>query len=106
MAVRAVACSSCRIWEIRKTSTVCGGYTCEKCIQLQLLTDCVRELELDALRIIRGAENIIDKSYNEVSVKGPDRVEFVKCVQENFLNHYVEGPTQEDATLDLLLGNE
>eukprot|EP00061_Rhincodon_typus_P004678 g23167.t1 len=68
MAVRAVAYPSCRIWEIRETSSVPGGYTCEKCTELPLLTDCVTELELelDSLRIIRGSENIIDKSYSEV----------------------------------------
>eukprot|EP00061_Rhincodon_typus_P007516 g29281.t1 len=38
--------------------------------------------------------------------KRPDRVEFVKCVQENFRHQYVEGRTREGATLDLLLGNE
>eukprot|EP00061_Rhincodon_typus_P019053 g48492.t1 len=64
MAVRAVAYSSCRKWEIRETSSVPGGYTCEKCTWLQLLIDCFREL--DALKIIRGIKNIIDKSYSEV----------------------------------------
>eukprot|EP00061_Rhincodon_typus_P017086 g45628.t1 len=55
MTVRAVVCSSCRMWGIRETSSVPGGYTCEKRTQLQLLTDRIREreLELDALRIIR-----------------------------------------------------
>eukprot|EP00061_Rhincodon_typus_P014873 g42228.t1 len=68
MAVRAVACSSCRMWEIRETSSVPGGYSCEKGTWLQLLTNRIRELELelDALRIIRGAESIVDKSYSEV----------------------------------------
>eukprot|EP00061_Rhincodon_typus_P015193 g42731.t1 len=68
MAVRTVACSSCKMWEIRETSSVHGDYTCEKCTWMQLLTDCIRELELElnALRIIRGTENIIDKSDNEV----------------------------------------
>eukprot|EP00061_Rhincodon_typus_P007822 g29894.t1 len=70
MAVRAVACSSCRRWEIRETSSVPGGCTCEKCTRLQLLTDCVGELELEqnTLRIIGGLENIIDKSYSEVVI--------------------------------------
>eukprot|EP00061_Rhincodon_typus_P012118 g37644.t1 len=54
------------MWEIRETSNVPGGYTFDKCTLLQLLMDRVRELELDALRIIQGAENIIDKGYREV----------------------------------------
>eukprot|EP00061_Rhincodon_typus_P000018 g10089.t1 len=70
MAVGAVACSSCRMREIRETSSFPGDYTCEKCARLYFLTDREREreleLELDALRIIQDAENIIDKSYSEV----------------------------------------
>eukprot|EP00061_Rhincodon_typus_P010433 g34717.t1 len=61
---------SCRMWEIRETSSGPAGYTCEKCKWLHLLTDLIRELELelDALRIVRDAENIIDKSYSEVVI--------------------------------------
>eukprot|EP00061_Rhincodon_typus_P016641 g44963.t1 len=55
-----MACFSCRMWEIRETSSVPGGYACEKFTRLQRLTDHIRELELDALRIIQGAENTIE----------------------------------------------
>jgi len=58
MADGAVQCSSCRMWDVRDPTSVFADFTCRKCIQLQLLTDHVRELELelDELRIIREAE--------------------------------------------------
>eukprot|EP00061_Rhincodon_typus_P000203 g10896.t1 len=68
MEARAVACSSCGIWEVRVTTSVPSDFTCKKCIQLQLLTNRVRELELelDELQIIRKAEGVIERSYKEV----------------------------------------
>ncbi|XP_072928743.1 uncharacterized protein [Hemitrygon akajei] len=65
--VRAVVCSVCGMWEVRVNTVVPDDYTCNRCIQLQLLSDRVRELEqeLDELRIIREAEAEIDKSYRE-----------------------------------------
>eukprot|EP00061_Rhincodon_typus_P005644 g25413.t1 len=68
MEARAVACSSCRMWEVRVTAGIPSDFTCEKCTQLQLLKNRVRkpELELDELRIIREAEGVIERSYREV----------------------------------------
>eukprot|EP00061_Rhincodon_typus_P006328 g26864.t1 len=43
-----------------------SDFTCEKCTQIQLLTDRFRELEVDELRIIREAEGVIERSYKEV----------------------------------------
>eukprot|EP00061_Rhincodon_typus_P016672 g45006.t1 len=54
------------MWELRETSIVPDDYTCVKCTQLQLLGGHIRELELDALRVIQDAEHIIDKSFSEV----------------------------------------
>eukprot|EP00061_Rhincodon_typus_P017835 g46718.t1 len=55
-----------RMWEVRVTTGVPSDFTCEKCTQLQLRTDCVRELELDELQIIREAEGVMERSYKEV----------------------------------------
>lgn len=68
MDVRAVVCSSCRMWEVRVTTSVPTDFICGKCTQLQLLGNRVRELELelDELRIIREAEGVIERSYREV----------------------------------------
>ena len=62
--VRAVVCSVCRMWEVTVNTVVPDDHTCKKCIQLQLLSDRVKELEreLDELRIIREAEAEIGKS--------------------------------------------
>eukprot|EP00061_Rhincodon_typus_P017463 g46166.t1 len=55
-----VARSSCRMWEVRVTTSVPADFIYGKCTQLQLLGNRVREveleLELDELRIIREAE--------------------------------------------------
>eukprot|EP00061_Rhincodon_typus_P008674 g31499.t1 len=47
-----------RMWEVRVTTSVPADFTHEKCTQFQLLTDRVRELELelDKLQIIREAD--------------------------------------------------
>ena len=67
-AVRAVMCSVCSMWEVRVNTVVPDDHTCKRCIQLQLLSARVRELEqeLDELRIIREVETEIDRSYREV----------------------------------------
>jgi len=49
----AVEYSSCRMWEVRVTTSVPADFTCEKFTHFQLFTDNVWELELDELRIIR-----------------------------------------------------
>eukprot|EP00061_Rhincodon_typus_P014830 g42149.t1 len=54
------------MWEVWFTAGAPSNFTCEKCTQLQLLTDHVKELELDELRIIREAEGLIERSYKEV----------------------------------------
>jgi len=56
------------MFEVRDTVSVPAEFTCRKCTQLQLLTARVRELELelDELRIIREAEAVIDRSYQDV----------------------------------------
>ena len=56
--------------------------------------------------VIVGDFNFPHINWDSHTVKGLDGVEFVKCVQENFLHQYIEVPTREDAILDLLLGNE
>eukprot|EP00061_Rhincodon_typus_P016237 g44344.t1 len=70
METRAVACSSCKMWEVRVAAGVPSDFTREKCTQLQLLTNHIRELELelelDELRIIQEAEGVIDRSYKVV----------------------------------------
>ncbi|XP_062923290.1 uncharacterized protein LOC134356332 [Mobula hypostoma] len=76
-----------------------------------------RELEVQICREIAGNcrkhKVVVVGDFNfpyidwvSHTVRGPDGLEFVKCVQENFLNQYIEGPTRGDAILDLLLGNE
>ncbi|XP_062910784.1 uncharacterized protein LOC134349811 [Mobula hypostoma] len=67
-AVRAVECSVCSMWEVRDSTIVPDDDTCKRCIQLQLLTNRVRELELeiDELRIIREAEAEIDRGFREI----------------------------------------
>ena len=56
--------------------------------------------------MIVGDFNFPHIDWDSDTVKGLDGVEFVKCVQENFLYQYIEVPTREGAILDLLLGNE
>eukprot|EP00061_Rhincodon_typus_P005627 g25380.t1 len=51
---------------VRVTAGVPSDFTCEKCTQLQLLKNRIRELELDELRIIRETEGVIERSYKEV----------------------------------------
>jgi len=64
MAAGAVQCSSCRMWNVRDTTSDLADFTCRKCTQLQLvLTDRVRDLELDELRISRVAEGVTDSSH-------------------------------------------
>lgn len=46
VAIRALVFSSCMMWEVRDISSVGEGYTWGRCIQQQLLTDSVRELEV------------------------------------------------------------
>eukprot|EP00061_Rhincodon_typus_P000667 g12385.t1 len=56
------------MWEVMVTSGVPSDFTCEKCTQLQLLTNRIRELELelDELRIMNSG--VIEKSYKEVVI--------------------------------------
>eukprot|EP00061_Rhincodon_typus_P011291 g36196.t1 len=60
MAVRAVVCSSCQMWEIRDQSSVPDNYICSKSDQLQLLTDHVVQLEkqLDAVWVLTVSERV------------------------------------------------
>eukprot|EP00061_Rhincodon_typus_P011257 g36143.t1 len=64
MEAGAVACSSCKMWEVGVTTSVLADFTSEKCTQLQLLIDSVRELELelDELWIIQEAQGVTDRS--------------------------------------------
>lgn len=59
---------SCRMCEIRESSSVTQGYTCGKCVKLQLLTDHIWEVELwlDNLRIIRENEGALRRDCSEV----------------------------------------
>jgi len=40
------------------------------------------------------------------SVKRVERIEFLKCIVENFFCQCVASPTREGTVLDLVLGNE
>ncbi|XP_059827153.1 paladin-like, partial [Hypanus sabinus] len=52
--------------ESREIFSVPDVYTGKKCIQLQLLTLCVKQLELNELRIIREAVGLINRTYKKV----------------------------------------
>eukprot|EP00061_Rhincodon_typus_P001889 g16052.t1 len=56
------------MWEVRVNSSDSADFTCGKCTQLQLMKDCVRELELglDEHRIIWEAEVVIEMSYRDI----------------------------------------
>ncbi|XP_062920044.1 uncharacterized protein LOC134354760 isoform X1 [Mobula hypostoma] len=56
--------------------------------------------------VVVGDFNFPHVDWDSHTVRGLDGLEFVKCVQESFLNQYIEVPTRGDAILDLLLGNE
>eukprot|EP00061_Rhincodon_typus_P009860 g33679.t1 len=63
------------MWEVRITTSDPADFTCEKCTQLQQLTDRIRELELepDELRIIREEEGIkvdLDRVYKILKGEG------------------------------------
>ena len=55
--------------------------------------------------VIVGDFNFPHIDWEAHSVKGLDGLEFVKCVQDSFLQQYIEVPTRDGAVLDLLLGN-
>ncbi|XP_059809285.1 uncharacterized protein LOC132382840 [Hypanus sabinus] len=55
--------------------------------------------------VIVGDFNFPHVDWEAHSVKGLDGLEFVKCVQDSFLQQYIEVPTRDGAVLDLLLGN-
>lgn len=61
-------CSSCRMREVRETSSIPEDYTCGKCILLQLVADCVRELELQLVEVrkIQETESFIDRIHSEL----------------------------------------
>eukprot|EP00061_Rhincodon_typus_P012699 g38598.t1 len=69
----------------RLSRSKCGHKDFWKGIQLQLLTDRVRELqlELDELRIIREAEGVTERSYREiVTPKLQDKSNWVTVKRE------------------------
>ena len=70
MAVQAVRCTSCGMFEVRDTGSVPADYTCQRCIQFHLLEERIRdlELELEELRIIKEAEVAIDEGNREIVI--------------------------------------
>ena len=56
--------------------------------------------------VVVGDFNFPHIDWDSHAVKGLDGLEFVKCVQDSFLDQYIDEPTRGDAILDLLLGNE
>lgn len=64
MTGRMVQRSSSSMWEVRKAAGVTDNYTYFNCGQVELLIDCVRELELqlEDLKIIRESESFSAES--------------------------------------------
>eukprot|EP00061_Rhincodon_typus_P008165 g30545.t1 len=73
MAVRAVECSSCLMWEIRERSSVADDYVCRKCDRLQLLTDhVVRKSTFDMLELFRDLLMRVQDQHIPVRRKDKD----------------------------------
>eukprot|EP00061_Rhincodon_typus_P000882 g13077.t1 len=56
--------------------------------------------------VVMGDFNFPNIDWDSVSVRGLDGAELVRSTQEGFTEQYVNSPTLEGATLDLVLGNE
>eukprot|EP00061_Rhincodon_typus_P001690 g15475.t1 len=53
-----------------------------------------------------GDFNFHNIDWDSLSVRGLDGAEFVRSIQDGFLEQYVNSPTRERAILDLVLGND
>jgi len=75
MSDRPVCCIRCGMWEFLETTCLPEVHICARCMELQLLRDRVRELELrlDDLSLVRENEKIIDRSYKQVVTPGPQK---------------------------------
>ena len=73
MSDRPVCCFRCGMWEFLETPSLPEVHICARCIELQLLRDRIRELELrlDDLSLIRDNEALIEMSYRQVVTPGP-----------------------------------
>ena len=69
LSVSGVKCCICEMWGICDASSVPNDYICRKCTQFQLLTDHMDRLEqqLDALRSMKMAKSVIDRSFRDVA---------------------------------------
>ena len=69
---RPVYCIRCGMWEFLETTCLPEVHICARCVELQLLREHVRELELrlDDLSLVRQNEKFIDRSYRQVVTPG------------------------------------
>lgn len=81
------------MWGPWETPSLPKDYICTRCIEMRLLKDRVRELELeiDDLRLIRESEEVIDTTYREVVDSTP--------VTVPLRNRYIVLDTVEEADL-------
>eukprot|EP00061_Rhincodon_typus_P004185 g21947.t1 len=56
--------------------------------------------------VVAGDFNFPNVGWDSLRVRGLDGAEFVRSIQEGFLEQCVHSPTREGAILDLVLGNE
>jgi len=56
--------------------------------------------------VVMGEFNFPNIDWNLFSSNSLDGADFIGCVLEGFLTHYVDTPTRGEATLDLVLRNE
>eukprot|EP00061_Rhincodon_typus_P000197 g10876.t1 len=56
--------------------------------------------------VVMGDFKCPNIDWDSLSVRGLDGAEFVRSIQEGFLEQYEHSPTGEGAILDLVLGNE
>ena len=69
---RPVYCIGCGMWEFLETTCLPEVHICARCVELQLLREHARELELrlDDLSLVRQNERFIDRSYRQVVTPG------------------------------------
>ncbi|PLS49478.1 hypothetical protein CYV29_15670, partial [Carnobacterium maltaromaticum] len=77
----------------------------EREIEVQICKQIMERCRSNRVVVI-GDFNFPNIDWDSLSVRGPDGAEFVRSIQEGFLEQYVNSPTREGAILDLVLGNE
>ena len=60
-------------WEVVESPSLPEVHICAGCVELRLLSDRVRELELqlEDIRLVRENEGVIDRRYRQVVTLGP-----------------------------------